>query len=93
MLFVFQPDLWSNIFKHHLQLGHNDLAYDALITNPNPVRLVNNCQRENYPDWPAYVFLSSSFENLVFKVKQGLRLIAGVGLGVQLIISQLIGFV
>ena len=36
----FQPNLWSNIFKHHLELGQNDLAYNALITNPDPVRSV-----------------------------------------------------
>ncbi|XP_058968801.2 nuclear pore complex protein Nup160 [Pocillopora verrucosa] len=32
------PDLWSKIFKHHLELGHNDLAYEALTANPDPVR-------------------------------------------------------
>ncbi|CAH3152521.1 unnamed protein product [Pocillopora meandrina] len=32
------PDLWSNIFKHHLELRHNDLAYEALTANPDPVR-------------------------------------------------------
>ncbi|KAK3748185.1 hypothetical protein QZH41_012989 [Actinostola sp. cb2023] len=32
------PNLWSNIFKHHLQLGHNDQAYAALISNPDPSR-------------------------------------------------------
>ena len=39
-LFSFQPNLWSNIFKHHLELGQSDLAYNALIANPDPVRLV-----------------------------------------------------
>ncbi|RMX38937.1 hypothetical protein pdam_00016421 [Pocillopora damicornis] len=32
------PDLWSKIFKHHLELRHNDLAYEALTANPDPVR-------------------------------------------------------
>ena len=39
-LFSFQPNLWSNIFKHHLELGQSDLAYNALIANPDHVRLV-----------------------------------------------------
>ncbi|XP_046859836.1 nuclear pore complex protein Nup160-like [Xenia sp. Carnegie-2017] len=29
------PIIWSNIFKHHLDLGHNDEAYAAITSNPD----------------------------------------------------------
>ncbi|XP_028408932.1 nuclear pore complex protein Nup160-like [Dendronephthya gigantea] len=29
------PIIWSNIFKHHLELGHNDEAYAAITSNPD----------------------------------------------------------
>ena len=38
MFFVFmftKPIIWSNIFKHHLELGHNDEAYAAITSNPD----------------------------------------------------------
>ncbi|XP_077374049.1 nuclear pore complex protein Nup160 [Festucalex cinctus] len=31
-----QAALWTRIFKHHLDLGHNREAYQALIQNPDP---------------------------------------------------------
>ncbi|XP_020630292.1 nuclear pore complex protein Nup160-like isoform X2 [Orbicella faveolata] len=60
------PDLWSNIFKHQLELGHNDLAYDALITNPNPVRrrvclhklMVTLCERGQTQQLIEYPFIN-----------------------------------
>ncbi|XP_053741482.1 nuclear pore complex protein Nup160 [Synchiropus splendidus] len=30
-----QAALWTRIFKHHLDLGHNSQAYEALIQNPD----------------------------------------------------------
>ncbi|EDO48976.1 predicted protein [Nematostella vectensis] len=39
------PNLWSNIFKHHLELGHNDEAYAALTSNPDPSRWVDCLHR------------------------------------------------
>ncbi|CAB3993284.1 nuclear pore complex Nup160-like [Paramuricea clavata] len=32
------PIIWSNIFKHHLELGHNDGAYAAITSNPDMER-------------------------------------------------------
>ncbi|KAJ7380499.1 hypothetical protein OS493_008962 [Desmophyllum pertusum] len=59
------PDLWSNIFKHHLELGHNDAAYNALIANPNPVRrrvclhklMVTLCERGQTQQLIEYPFV------------------------------------
>lgn len=31
----FQAALWTRIFKHHLDLGHNSEAYEALTQNPD----------------------------------------------------------
>ena len=33
-----QAILWSSLFKHHLELGHGEEAYDAMMGNPDPVR-------------------------------------------------------
>lgn len=30
-----QAALWTRIFKHHLDLGHNSEAYEALTQNPD----------------------------------------------------------
>lgn len=30
-----QAALWTRIFKHHLDLGHNSQAYEALTQNPD----------------------------------------------------------
>lgn len=44
LLFIFvtqthtQAALWTRIFKHHLDLGHNREAYEALTQNPDPSR-------------------------------------------------------
>ncbi|XP_068751589.1 nuclear pore complex protein Nup160-like isoform X2 [Montipora capricornis] len=69
------PNLWSNIFKHHLELGHNDLAYNALIANPDPVRrrdclhkfMVVLCERGQTRQLIEYPFinLQDEFEDIV----------------------------
>jgi nuclear pore complex protein Nup160 len=30
--------LWSTLFKYHLELGHFEEAYDAMMANPDPIR-------------------------------------------------------
>uniref|UniRef100_A0AAY4BWC0 Nucleoporin 160 n=1 Tax=Denticeps clupeoides TaxID=299321 RepID=A0AAY4BWC0_9TELE len=40
-----QAALWTRIFKHHLDLGHNSQAYEALIQNPDPSRQLD-CLRQ-----------------------------------------------
>jgi len=37
-----QPTLWSKIFKHELEMYHNDEAYSAMLSNPDPERSVTN---------------------------------------------------
>ncbi|XP_070567013.1 nuclear pore complex protein Nup160-like [Ptychodera flava] len=39
------PTLWSKIFKHHLELGHNQEAYVAMTANPDSVRR-KDCLRQ-----------------------------------------------
>ncbi|XP_074660540.1 nuclear pore complex protein Nup160-like [Tubulanus polymorphus] len=39
------PTLWSKKFKHHLELGHNDEAYSAMIDNPDGDRR-KDCLRQ-----------------------------------------------
>ncbi|XP_071489646.1 nuclear pore complex protein Nup160-like [Diadema antillarum] len=39
------PTLWSKIFKYHLELGHNDEAYSAMTSNPDPERR-RDCLRQ-----------------------------------------------
>ncbi|XP_015761329.1 PREDICTED: nuclear pore complex protein Nup160-like [Acropora digitifera] len=68
-------NLWSNIFKHHLELGHYDLAYNALITNPDHVRrrdclhkfMVVLCERGQTRQLIEYPFinLQDEFEDIV----------------------------
>jgi hypothetical protein len=41
----FQPTLWSKKFKQHLELGHNEEAYSAMISNPDPSRR-KDCLRQ-----------------------------------------------
>ena len=36
--FKFQPTLWSKVFKHELEQGHSNEAYDAMISNPDSNR-------------------------------------------------------
>lgn len=31
--------MWSKIFKYQLEMGHNDEAYNAMVSNPDPSRL------------------------------------------------------
>ncbi|XP_053538114.1 nuclear pore complex protein Nup160 [Ictalurus punctatus] len=40
-----QAALWTRIFKHHLDLGHNREAYEALTQNPDPSRQLD-CLRQ-----------------------------------------------
>ncbi|XP_056108033.1 nuclear pore complex protein Nup160 isoform X1 [Rhinichthys klamathensis goyatoka] len=40
-----QAALWTRIFKHHLDLGHNFQAYEALTQNPDPSRQLD-CLRQ-----------------------------------------------
>lgn len=40
-----QAALWTRIFKHHLDLGHNSEAYEALIQNPDSSRQLD-CLRQ-----------------------------------------------
>ncbi|KAA0724099.1 Nuclear pore complex protein [Triplophysa tibetana] len=40
-----QAALWTRIFKHHLDLGHNTQAYEALTQNPDPSRQLD-CLRQ-----------------------------------------------
>ncbi|XP_067018107.1 nuclear pore complex protein Nup160-like [Acropora muricata] len=68
-------NLWSNIFKHHLELSHYDLAYNALITNPDHVRrrdclhkfMVVLCERGQTRQLIEYPFinLQDEFEDIV----------------------------
>lgn len=37
-LYALQAALWTRIFKHHLDLGHNSQAYEALVQNPDQSR-------------------------------------------------------
>lgn len=39
------PVFWSLVFKHHLELGHDDEAYTAMIRNPDPSRQ-KDCLRQ-----------------------------------------------
>nr|XP_054757535.1 nuclear pore complex protein Nup160-like [Lytechinus pictus] len=39
------PTLWVKIFKYHLELGHNDEAYSAMTSNPDPERR-RDCLRQ-----------------------------------------------
>ena len=36
-----QPTLWSKVFKHQLELGHSEEAYNAMIANPDASRSVS----------------------------------------------------
>ncbi|KAK2174344.1 hypothetical protein NP493_810g00006 [Ridgeia piscesae] len=39
------PTLWSKVFKHQLELGHSEEAYNAMIANPDPSRR-KDCLRQ-----------------------------------------------
>ena len=34
----FQATLWSKIFKQELEMGHNEEAYNAMLSNPDSTR-------------------------------------------------------
>jgi len=38
LLFPPQAILWSTLFKYHLELGHSEEAYKAMMGNPDPAR-------------------------------------------------------
>ncbi|KAL3841807.1 hypothetical protein ACJMK2_019908 [Sinanodonta woodiana] len=39
------PTLWSKVFKYELELGHNNEAYQAMMSNPDPTRR-KDCLRQ-----------------------------------------------
>lgn len=38
LLYLFQVVVWSALFKYHLELGHYESAYKAMMANPDAVR-------------------------------------------------------
>ncbi|XP_077865765.1 nuclear pore complex protein Nup160-like [Saccoglossus kowalevskii] len=69
------PTLWSKIFKHHLELGHNQEAYVAMTANPDPVRrkdclrqfivvLFERCQLQQLCEFP-YIDLEDEVVSIV----------------------------
>ena len=42
MFFFLQAVVWSTLFKYHLELGQYSAAYEAMVNNPDPSRLVPN---------------------------------------------------
>uniref|UniRef100_A0A6Q2YMV0 Nucleoporin 160 n=1 Tax=Esox lucius TaxID=8010 RepID=A0A6Q2YMV0_ESOLU len=58
-----QAALWTRIFKHHLDLGHNSQAYEALTQNPDSSRqsdclrqlVVVLCERSQLQDLGGFV--------------------------------------
>ncbi|XP_062856315.1 nuclear pore complex protein Nup160 isoform X2 [Trichomycterus rosablanca] len=61
-----QAALWTRIFKHHLDLGHNREAYEALIQNPDTSRqldclrqlVVVLCERSQLQDLVQFPYVS-----------------------------------
>ncbi|XP_051547988.1 nuclear pore complex protein Nup160 isoform X1 [Myxocyprinus asiaticus] len=61
-----QAALWTRIFKHHLDLGHNSQAYEALTQNPDPSRqldclrqlVVVLCERSQLRDLVQFSFVN-----------------------------------
>ncbi|XP_038053213.1 nuclear pore complex protein Nup160-like isoform X2 [Patiria miniata] len=59
------PTLWSKVFKYQLELGHNDEAYAAMATNPDPERrrdclrqfIVVLCQRAQTKELCQYPYI------------------------------------
>ena len=38
MIVYIQATLWSKVFKNELELGHNEDAYTAMLSNPDKDR-------------------------------------------------------
>ncbi|XP_016394059.1 nuclear pore complex protein Nup160 [Sinocyclocheilus rhinocerous] len=61
-----QAALWTRIFKHHLDLGHNSQAYEALTQNPDSSRqldclrqlVVVLCERAQLRDLVQFSFVN-----------------------------------
>uniref|UniRef100_A0A671P196 Nuclear pore complex protein Nup160-like n=1 Tax=Sinocyclocheilus anshuiensis TaxID=1608454 RepID=A0A671P196_9TELE len=61
-----QAALWTRIFKHHLDLGHNSQAYEALTQNPDSSRqldclrqlVVVLCERAQLRDLVQFLFVN-----------------------------------
>uniref|UniRef100_A0A8C2HHC3 Nucleoporin 160 n=1 Tax=Cyprinus carpio TaxID=7962 RepID=A0A8C2HHC3_CYPCA len=61
-----QAALWTRIFKHHLDLGHNSQAYEALMQNPDSSRqldclrqlVVVLCERAQLRDLVQFSFVN-----------------------------------
>ncbi|XP_063052787.1 nuclear pore complex protein Nup160 [Engraulis encrasicolus] len=70
-----QAALWTRIFKHHLDLGHNSQAYEALVQNPDKSRqldclrqlVVVLCERSQLQDLVqfSYVNLHDEVVNII----------------------------
>ncbi|XP_046890933.1 nuclear pore complex protein Nup160 [Hypomesus transpacificus] len=61
-----QAALWTRIFKHHLDLGHNSEAYEALVQNPDSSRqldclrqlVVVLCERSQLQDLVRFSYIN-----------------------------------
>ncbi|KAM4618869.1 nuclear pore complex protein Nup160 isoform 2-T2 [Polymixia lowei] len=61
-----QAALWTRIFKHHLDLGHNSQAYEALTQNPDSSRqldclrqlVVVLCERSQLQDLVQFSYIN-----------------------------------
>uniref|UniRef100_A0A3Q3JNV8 Nucleoporin 160 n=1 Tax=Monopterus albus TaxID=43700 RepID=A0A3Q3JNV8_MONAL len=81
-----QAALWTRIFKHHLDLGHNSEAYEALTQNPDSsmqldclrqlvVVLCERSQLQDLVQFP-YVNLHDEVVNIIESRVRGLDLLA-----------------
>uniref|UniRef100_A0A4W6C3P0 Nucleoporin 160 n=1 Tax=Lates calcarifer TaxID=8187 RepID=A0A4W6C3P0_LATCA len=81
-----QAALWTRIFKHHLDLGHNSEAYEALIQNPDSSMqldclrqlVVVLCERSQLQDLVqfSYVNLHDEVVSIIESRARGLDLLA-----------------
>lgn len=81
-----QAALWTRIFKHHLDLGHNSEAYEALTQNPDSSMqldclrqlVVILCERSQLQDLVqfSYVNLHDEVVNIIESRARGLDLLA-----------------
>uniref|UniRef100_A0A672YNC0 Nucleoporin 160 n=1 Tax=Sphaeramia orbicularis TaxID=375764 RepID=A0A672YNC0_9TELE len=81
-----QAALWTRIFKHHLALGHNSEAYEALTQNPDSSMqldclrqlVVVLCERSQLQDLVqfSYVNLHDEVVNIIESRARGLDLLA-----------------
>ncbi|XP_076018767.1 nuclear pore complex protein Nup160 [Genypterus blacodes] len=81
-----QAALWTRIFKHHLDLGHNSQAYEALTQNPDSSMqldclrqlVVVLCERSQLQDLVqfSYVNLHDEVVSIIESRARGLDLLA-----------------